>query len=244
MPALKLEDLRVLVAGKPVVDGLSLTVAPSEIVALIGAPGCGKSTLMRAIFGLVHPAAGRIVYNDKALASHSPLQSIANGVVLVPQGGRVFRTLSVEQNLELAGYTLDVQRIKARTSMIYEIFPRLAERRRQIAGSLSGGERQMLALAMGIFTEPRLLLLDEPSTGLSPIMTTRMLETIKTLSAELQCSVLLVEQNVRNAVQISDRVLVMDRGRISHAHDVIDRRDLAPLLDAYAFTRSVDAPTT
>lgn len=241
---LNVKSLRVLVAGKPVVDDLSFTLNSNEIVGLIGAPGCGKSTLLNAIFGLARIDAGDAIYRAERLNGSSPQQNINRGVVLVPQGGRVFRTLTVEQNLSLAGYVMPPGKAAERITAIYEFFPRLAERRRQLAGLLSGGERQMLALGMGLIPKPQLLLLDEPSTGLSPSMTERMLDYIRQLSDQLNCGVLLVEQNVKNAVQISNRVLVMGRGRIVYTHDVQGNADHARLLDAYAFARECAAPSS
>jgi branched-chain amino acid transport system ATP-binding protein len=232
---LAISSLRVLIAGKPVLDDLSLTVERNEIVAVIGAPGCGKSTLLHTIFGLAPCCAGRIVFDGNDVANRSPKDSIKNGIVLVAQGGRVFRTLPVEENLHLAGYVLGDRVSTDRIAEVYDFFPRLKDRSRQVAGSLSGGERQMLALGMAFIPRPRMLLLDEPSTGLSPLLTDRLLDQIKTLAHKLGCAVLIVEQNVKNAMLVSDRVLVLRRGRIAYAHRVADSSDTGPLLEAYSF---------
>jgi branched-chain amino acid transport system ATP-binding protein len=232
---LDISAILVKVAGKPVLDGLSLSVAKQDVVGLIGAPGCGKSTLLHAVFGLATVIEGSVNYRAANISNRSPVQNIRDGIALVAQGGQVFRRLAVEENLYLAGYTLEQKRTARRIAEIYEIFPRLQERRSQIAGSLSGGERQMLALGMGLIPEPTLLLLDEPSSGLSPLMTDRILNQIKSLSKQFGCTVLLVEQNVKNALIVSDRVVIMRRGRIAYEHQVRDARGVDALLDAYSF---------
>jgi branched-chain amino acid transport system ATP-binding protein len=236
---LNISAILVKVAGKPVLDGLSLNVAKQEVVGLIGAPGCGKSTLLHAVFGLRSVIEGSVDYRGADISNRSPTQNIRDGIALVAQGGQVFRRLAVEENLYLAGYTLEQKQTARRIVEIYDIFPRLKERRLQIAGSLSGGERQMLALGMGLIPEPSLLLLDEPSTGLSPLMTDRILSQIKSLSKQLGCTVLLVEQNVKNALIVSDRVLIMRRGRIAYEHEVGGARGVDALLDAYSFGESL-----
>jgi branched-chain amino acid transport system ATP-binding protein len=235
MNMLEISSIDVTIAGKPVLDGLSMSLSQQEVVGLIGAPGCGKSTLLNAVFGLARVTKGAINYQSRNIANRAPAGNIGDGVVLVPQGGKVFRGLPVEENLYLAGYTLKTNKTIRRISDIYNFFPRLKERRAQIAGSLSGGERQMLALGMGLMSEPKLLLLDEPSTGLSPLYTEKMLTEIKSLTKTLGCTVLLVEQNVKNAIMISDRVLILRRGKIAFEHNVAANPDPRPLLDAYAF---------
>lgn len=234
---LEISRLRVVIAGKPVLDDLSLSVEEQEVVGLIGAPGSGKSTLLRAVFGLARTVAGEIRYRGQDIANRPPRDNIRDGIVLVAQGGQVFRGLPVEENLFLAGYTLDPARTAERIGAIYDFFPRLKERRSQAAGSLSGGERQMLALGMGLIPEPRLLLLDEPSTGLSPLLTERMLTEVRSLTKELGCTVLVVEQNVKNALLVSDRIAVLRRGRIGYEHKVHEA-DPKDLLAAYAFKES------
>lgn len=239
---LEIASIRAVIAGKPVLDGLSLSVARNEVVGLIGAPGCGKSTLLRAVFGLVRVAGGEVRYRGKDIANRPAIDNIRDGIVLVAQGGQVFRGLPVEENLYLAGYTLERKRTGERIAAIYDFFPRLKERSTQTAGSLSGGERQMLALGMGLVPEPSLLLLDEPSTGLSPLLTERMLSEIKSLTRKLGCTVLLVEQNVKNALIVSDRVVILRRGRIGYEHTLTAGGDPKPLLDAYSFKEGSDEP--
>lgn len=232
---LDLSAIHVVIAGKPVLDGLSMNVAQHQAVGLIGAPGCGKSTLLHAIFGLVRVVEGEVRYGGRNIANRPAMDNIRDGIALVAQGGQVFRGLPVEENLYLAGYTLEQKRVADRIAAIYEFFPRLKERRSQIAGSLSGGERQMLALGMGLMTEPKLLLLDEPSTGLSPLLTEVMLGEVKTLTKKLGCTALIVEQNVKNALLVSDRVLILRRGRIGYEHNAVEGADPRPLLEAYSF---------
>lgn len=239
MTVLAIDGLKVTVHGKPVLDGLGMSVGEKEIVGIIGPPGCGKSTLLHAVFGLTGTDAGSIRYGEREIRNRTPRANLADGIVLVPQGGRVFRSLSVEENLELAGFRLrDEALLRQRLEQVHEFFPRLRERLHQTAGSLSGGERQMLALAIGLVAGPSLLLLDEPSTGLSPLLTERILGEIRNMVTNLGCSVLMVEQNVRNAVLISDRVLVMRRGSIGYTHVVAGSQDTQALLDAYAFQRA------
>jgi branched-chain amino acid transport system ATP-binding protein len=232
---LTLTSVRVLIAGKPVLDGVSMAVEPSEVVALIGAPGCGKSTLLRAIYGLARIVAGTVSYGDDDITNRSPGENIRHGMTLVAQGGRVFRGLSVGENLYLAGFTLPRSRIADRIAAIYDLFPRLKERHGQTASSLSGGERQMLALGMGLVPQPCLLLLDEPSTGLSPLMTEVILDNVRSLAKTLRCSIVVVEQNVKNALFVSDRVMVLRRGAIAHTHHVGGSTDVKSLLDVYSF---------
>jgi branched-chain amino acid transport system ATP-binding protein len=236
---LDISAVQVKIAGKPVLDNLSMAIQQGEVVGLIGAPGSGKSTLLHAIFGLSRVVSGDVLYRGRNINNRSPVESIRDGIALVAQGGQVFRQLPVEENLRLAGYTLDRRRTSERIDTIYEFFPRLKERRSQIAGSLSGGERQMLALGMGLIPQPELLLLDEPSTGLSPIMTETMLAEIKALTARIGCTVLLVEQNIKNALAISNRILTLRRGSIGYQHHADRGDDVQALLDAYSFGHGV-----
>lgn len=236
---LTLSSVRALIGGKPVLDDFSLWIAEGEVVGLIGAPGCGKSTLLHAVFGLVSVSSGTIRYAEADVTNSSPRENIRRGMVLVSQGGRAFRGLSVEENLYLGGSILNDQKSAERVAVIYELFPRLKERRTQTAGSLSGGERQMLALGIGLMPEPKLLLLDEPSTGLSPLLTETMLGEIKSLRRRLDCTMLVVEQNVKNALLLADRVVVMRRGRVEYSHDLSQTKNVQTLLDAYSFRRAV-----
>jgi branched-chain amino acid transport system ATP-binding protein len=233
---LQVESIAVELGGKPVLQGLSLEVDRGEVLALIGPPGSGKSTVLHAVFGLVRATAGRVLLDGQEIANRPPKDNLGDGVVLVPQGGRVFRSLSVHENLNLAAYTLlDHAVIRERMEAVYAFFPRLTDRRPQLAGSLSGGERQMLALGMALMLRPRLLLLDEPSSGLSPILTERVLDQVRLIPAELRSGVLVVEQNVKNALYVGDRVSVMRRGQIVLSASAREEDTAQALLDAYAF---------
>jgi branched-chain amino acid transport system ATP-binding protein len=236
---LQLDAVAVSLDNRPVLAGLSLEVRPGEVLALIGPPGCGKSTVLRAVFGLVPVSAGRVMLGGRDVTNRSPRANLADGVVLVPQGGRVFRSLSVQENLALGAHTVRPGAIvPERMEEVYAFFPRLAERRRQNAGSLSGGERQMLALGIALMVRPRVLLLDEPSSGLSPIMTERVLERVRAIAARLPGGLLVVEQNVKNAVHVGDRVAVLRRGRILLTRGAGEEASTQELLDAYAFQRA------
>lgn len=238
---LRLADVSIAIDGKPIIDRLCLEVAENEIVCLIGAPGSGKSTVLNGVFGLRAVAAGRIEFNGESIVNLTPQQCLAKKVVLVPQGGRVFRSLTVEDNLLLAGYSVQDSLLNDRIDAIYQFFPKLTERRKQVAGSLSGGERQMLALGMGLMVGPRLLLLDEPSTGLAPIPTNKILSEVRRLASELDCTIIVVEQNVKNALMVADRVVVLRRGRISFEQRVAGMTDTQALLDAYSFKGAVES---
>ncbi len=233
---LQVQSIAVALGGKPVLQGLSLELDGGEVLALIGPPGCGKSTVLHAVFGLVRTTAGRVVLDGQEITARSPREHLADAVVLVPQGGRVFRSLSVHENLYLGAYTLaDRAVIEERIDGVYALFPRLADRQPQLAGSLSGGERQMLALGMALMLRPRVLLLDEPSAGLSPILTERVLDQVRLIPRQFASGVLVVEQNVKNALYVGDRVSVMRRGQIVFSASASEEDTAHALLDAYAF---------
>ncbi len=235
---LELQAVEVALGRRPVLQGVSLALDEGEVLALIGPPGSGKSTVLHAVFGLVPATGGQVLLDGRDITGSSPKENLARGVVLVPQGGRVFRSLSVHENLHLGAYMLtDPAVIRDRIDAVYQFFPRLGERRRQAAGLLSGGERQMLALGMALVLRPRALLLDEPSTGLSPILTERVLERVRLVARQLRSAVLVVEQNVKNAVYVGDRISVIRRGRIVVTRSGRDEETVQALLDAYAFSR-------
>lgn len=231
---LELNELTVTVAGKPVIQNLSLRLARGEVISLIGPPGCGKSTLLRAVVGLQRVAAGSVCVEGKDLTHATVLERLREGVFFVAQGGRVFRALTVADNLTIASAASSERGAAADESIAYELFPRLAERRGQPAGLLSGGERQMLALGMAMISRPRLLLLDEPSGGLSPITTDLMFSQLRRFIGENGTSVVLVEQNIRNAVAISQRVAIMQRGTIAWDQAVHSKDDVLTLVNRYA----------
>jgi branched-chain amino acid transport system ATP-binding protein len=194
--------------------GVSLNVNEGEIVTLIGANGAGKSTLLKTISGLLKPREGAVRLNGKDLRALPAHQIIGEGVVMVPEGRRVFAALTVMENLEMGAYSRsDRAGIAADIQKVFELFPRLNERKSQPAGTLSGGEQQMLALGRALMGKPRVLLLDEPSMGLAPVLVDFVFETIRQLHAE-GTTILLVEQNARMALQVADRGYVLQSGEV------------------------------
>ncbi|TET37493.1 MAG: ABC transporter ATP-binding protein [Anaerolineales bacterium] len=193
---------------------VSLTIDEAEIVALIGSNGAGKTTLLNTISGLHHPASGTVEYLGQGIESLDPYVIVEAGISHVPEGGRVFPDMSVRENLEMGAYPKRAWKAREQTlQQVYGIFPRLKEREKQLARTLSGGERQMLAMGRGLMSRPRLCLLDEPSYGLAPIMVTEIFRIIERLRTQ-EITVLLIEQNVRHTLEIADRVYVMENGRI------------------------------
>jgi branched-chain amino acid transport system ATP-binding protein len=203
-----------------VLEDVSLDVRPSETVALLGTNGNGKSTLMRCIMGMVRPSAGTIVAEidgkSHNLVGRSTEEIVDLGIALVPEGRRLFPKLTVEENLLLGAFRATARAEKSRNlDFCYEMFERLKERRHQLAGSMSGGEQQMLALARALMTAPRILLVDEPSVGLAPILVSRTIDTIKTLQKTYNLTVLMAEQNFNQAIRIADRGYVIVHGKIA-----------------------------
>jgi branched-chain amino acid transport system ATP-binding protein len=210
-----LEGLQVAYGGIRAVKGISLEVNPGELVCLIGANGAGKTTTLRAITGMLHPAAGRIVYDGADIGGTKTHEIARRGLALVPEGRGVFAQLTIEENLAMGAYARrDRKAVAADVERAYALFPRLKERRRQTAGTLSGGEQQMLAIARALMSRPKLLLLDEPSMGLAPLMVERIFEVIRAISAE-GVTLLLVEQNARLALEVSDRAYVLESGLVT-----------------------------
>ncbi|HUA78032.1 MAG TPA: ABC transporter ATP-binding protein [Acetobacteraceae bacterium] len=216
MGLLTIEDLHVAYGKVEVLRGVSLEVAEGEIVALLGANGAGKTTALRTISGLVRGRQGRILLSGADITRLRAHQVVARGLGHVPEGRRIFGPLSVEENLRLGGYLLrrDAAEVERRIAASYTLFPRLAERRGQLAGTLSGGEQQMLAIARALMLEPRLLVLDEPSMGLAPKLVRAIFAIIQRIRTQ-GTSVLLVEQNARQALRIADRAYVLESGRIA-----------------------------
>jgi branched-chain amino acid transport system ATP-binding protein len=212
---LSVRGLEVAYGGIAAVRGIDFRVHSGEMVTLIGANGAGKTTTLKALMGLVHPAAGRVRYNGADISGMPPHRLVALGIALVPEGRGVFPRLTVEENIDMGAYCRkDKQEIHADHENIYALFPRLAERRRQIAGTLSGGEQQMLAIGRAIMARPRLLLLDEPSMGLAPLMVQKIFETVRAIAAT-GVTTLLVEQNAKLALEMCDRGYVMESGEIT-----------------------------
>ncbi len=214
MSLISLENVEVHYGGIRAVKGISLAVGEGELVALIGANGAGKTTTLRAITGLAH-AGGRIVYDGEDIAGRKPHDIARRGIALVPEGRGVFPQLTIDENLAMGAYARrDRDAVATDTARVFDLFPRLRERRRQTAGTMSGGEQQMLAIGRALMSRPRLLLLDEPSMGLAPLMVERIFEVIRLIAAE-GVTMLLVEQNARLALEASHRAYVLESGVVS-----------------------------
>jgi neutral amino acid transport system ATP-binding protein len=196
----------------PILDGINVSVDEGEIVTIVGPNGAGKSTFARVVLGLLAPWSGRVEFRGEDITALKPHRIVARGVAYVPQRDNVFPTMTVEENLELGALTLRSGSSTSRISAMYRLFPRLAERRRQPAGTLSGGERQMLALARALIPEPQLVLLDEPSAGLSPQAVDLIFDKVAEVN-RAGVTVLMVEQNARRALAMSDRGYVLDTGQ-------------------------------
>ena len=212
---LQVTDLRVAYGGIQAVKGVSFQVNEGELVSLIGSNGAGKTTTMKAITGTLAATSGNIEYMGKDIQGQGAWDLVKQGLVMVPEGRGVFTRMSILENLQMGAYIRDgAAQIQADIDRIFTTFPRLKERRSQLAGTLSGGEQQMLAMGRALMAQPQLLLLDEPSMGLSPLMVDKIFEVIQGLAAQ-GMTVLLVEQNARRALQIADRAYVMESGLIT-----------------------------
>ena len=210
---LKLDDIHVYYGAIHAVKGVSLEVNEGEIVALIGANGAGKSTILKTISGLMHPRTGTITFMDKDISHVEAHKLVHQGLAHVPEGRRIFLQMSVQDNLEMGAFTQkDVS--KEDLERMFTLFPRLKERRKQIAGTLSGGEQQMLAMSRALMSHPKLLMLDEPSMGLAPILVDQIFDIIKELHAA-GTTILLVEQNATKALKVADRAYVLETGAIT-----------------------------
>ncbi|WP_454005704.1 ABC transporter ATP-binding protein [Alcaligenes sp. Marseille-Q7550] len=211
---LDIRGLDVACGGIRAVQGLNLQVGKGELVCLIGANGAGKSTTLRAICGLVPVAAGQVDYQGQSIVGVPSHQLVRRGLVMVPEGRGIFGQLTIEENLSMGAYTRrDDAQVRQDVERAYTLFPRLAERKKQSAGTLSGGEQQMLAMGRAMISRPELLLLDEPSMGLAPIMVERIFGLIQDIAKE-GVTILLIEQNARLALELGDRGYVMESGRI------------------------------
>lgn len=211
---LTIRKLQVAYGGIKAVKGVDLDIARGEIVALIGANGAGKTTLLKAVSGLLRPAAGSITYDGADMTGKPAYDLVRRGLAMVPEGRGMFSRLSVAENLAMGAYIRsDAAGVARDFERAYALFPRLAERRAQAAGTLSGGEQQMLAIARALMCRPRMLLLDEPSMGLAPLMVRKIFETVRAVAAE-GVTMLLVEQNAKLALETCDRGYVMESGNI------------------------------
>lgn len=215
LPRLQVEGLTTGYRRKQVVFDFSVRVEPGEIVALIGHNGAGKTTALKAVFGLLRVWSGSVLFEGQVVTNSRPDVNVRRGIAYIPQERAVFPDLTVAENLDLGGMTVpDRATRQRRLEEVFDLFPVLRERRRQRAGTLSGGEQRMLSLGIALMVRPRLLLVDELSLGLAPVLVQRIMETVRQICRDQGISVLLVEQNVRQALQVADRVYVMRTGKV------------------------------
>jgi branched-chain amino acid transport system ATP-binding protein len=211
---LKVNGIDVFYGNIHALKGVSLEINEGEIVTLIGANGAGKSTLLKTLSGLLKPKSGSIEYLGNSISGKAPQSIVKVGISHVPEGRRVFANMSVEENLELGAYLRkDSKEIRNDIQSVYDLFPRLQERRKQLSGTLSGGEQQMLAMGRAIMAKPKLLLLDEPSMGLAPLMVKTIFQIIEKINQD-GTTILLVEQNANMALSVADRAYVIETGRV------------------------------
>jgi len=212
---LEVENIKVRYSGLPVLQGVSVSVKPAETVCVVGSNGSGKSTLLRAVMGAQRVFEGKIKFRGKEIQKLRTEEIVRMGIIYVPEEKMLFKPLSVEENLSLGAYVLNnKQKIQENLDLIYTLFPRLKERLTQAVSTLSGGEQQMVAIGRGLMSNPQILMLDEPSLGLAPILVDEVLDTVRRLKEE-GITILLVEQNVREALDLADRGYILQTGRIT-----------------------------
>src|ERR1700733_11987894 len=211
---LAVENLRAAYGEIEVLHGVNLTVEKGQIIALLGANGAGKSTAIKAIMGLVKPSAGRILLDGRDLTGQAAHLAARAGIALVPEGRRIFKKMTVEENLQVGGVVRSGPEVRAQLADVYALFPRLPDRRRQVGGTLSGGEQQMLAIGRALMARPNFILMDEPSLGLAPLVVERVYQTIDRIRHELGIGALLVEQNMAVALGVASYGYVLARGAI------------------------------
>ena len=211
---LQVENLNVYYGSIHAIKGISFQVNEGEIVTLIGANGAGKSTTLNTIAGLLKPKSGSVTFDGKLISGMTANKIVPLGMALCPEGRRIFQHMTVRENLEMGGYSRPKNEIDDSIEQVFHRFPRLKERRRQIAGTLSGGEQQMLAISRALMSKPKLMMLDEPSMGLAPILVDQIFDIIKELH-KAGTTILLVEQNARKALQVADRAYVLETGSIT-----------------------------
>jgi branched-chain amino acid transport system ATP-binding protein len=210
---LKIEDLKVAYGKIQALWGVSFEITPGQIVALVGANGAGKTTLLKTISGILRSQSGVIRYNEKPIENLMPGDIVRLGLVQVPEGRKLFPEMTVLDNLLMGGYTVKPPELQPRLDQVFKIFPKLEERQKQIAGTLSGGEQQMVAIGRGLMAGPKLLMLDEPSLGLAPVLVEEMFQVIEEINRS-GVTVLLVEQNTQHALSVAHQGFVMELGRI------------------------------
>ncbi len=225
---LEIQDVHVFYGAIHAIKGVSFEVNEHEIVTLIGANGAGKSTTLNTVSGLLKPRSGRILFEGKDITGIPANRLVSQGMALCPEGRRIFQQMTVKENLEMGGYSRNASEIAPSVEEMFTRFPRLREREKQIAGTLSGGEQQMLAMARALMSKPRLLMLDEPSMGLAPILVEQIFDIIRELH-EAGTTILLVEQNAQMALSVADRAYVLETGNISmsgNASDLLKNDDV------------------
>ncbi len=231
--ALEITDLNVSYGTVEALRDFSITVGEGEIVSLLGNNGAGKSTTLSTVSGVVRAKSGSITAFGADITKATPWHIVNEGIVQVPEGRRIFSRLSVHENLQIGGYTVnDPKMIDRRIRDVYALLPQLAERRNQAGGTLSGGEQQMLAIGRAMVTGPRLLMLDEPSMGLAPLIVAQVMNAIKAIN-ERETSILLIEQNARSALKIAHRGYVIDSGQVSLHGTAAELRADSRVIDAY-----------
>ena len=218
MSLLKVEELHVYYGNIHAIKGVSFEVNEGEIVTLIGANGSGKSTTLNTIAGLLKARSGSIKFEDVELGGVPANKIVSRGMALCPEGRRIFQQMSVRENLEMGGYTRPAAEIEGSMNKVFERFPRLKEREKQVAGTLSGGEQQMLAIGRALMSKPKLLMLDEPSMGLAPILVEQIFDIVTELH-KAGTTILLVEQNAQMALSVANRAYVLETGKISMSGD-------------------------
>jgi branched-chain amino acid transport system ATP-binding protein len=229
---LEVRDLHVSYGEIPALKGISLDVGPGEIVALLGSNGAGKTTTLRALSGLLTPREGQICFDRRRISGMPPHAIVRLGIAHVPEGRRVFNRLTVRENLAMGAYTRADSRVGQDLERVFDLFPRLGERRRQTAGTLSGGEQQMLAIGRALMASPRLLLLDEPSMGLAPVLVEQIFETVTGINRR-GTTILLVEQNAALALEVAHRAYVLETGEIVLSGTSADLRQNEAVRRAY-----------
>jgi branched-chain amino acid transport system ATP-binding protein len=233
MSLLDIKSIDIYYGDVQVVYGVALHIDEGEIISMIGANGAGKSTILKCISGLINTTSGEMYFNNEPIQNIPPEQVVDKGIIQIPEGRRLFTLMTVEENLEVGAFNREADKVKEETlKEVYNLLPRLEERKKQLAITLSGGEQQMLAIGRGLMSKPKLLMLDEPSLGLAPILIRDIFETIKKIS-EQGVTVLLVEQDVRHSLSMSDRGYVLEHGRIAMEGSGQDLLENPHIRDAY-----------